>query len=199
MTLPLPLLRALGESSGNNGTNPDSTISLKTSLMNFSRTGPQDPDKYDMQQVVMHELSEVMGAGGGGSQLGNAGTNVGTLDLYRYSAAGVRSYSTSAATSYFSINGGTTNLSYFNQDAGGDYADWATIPPNSTPQVQDAFGTPGTQLDLDSAELTALDVVGWNVAAVPEPTTIGLVGVAGLALLRRRKVKIAPPVLCRSF
>ena len=180
----LPLLRALGEAAGNNG-GTDSTISFKTSLMNLIRTGSQNSSKYDLEQVALHEITEVLGAGGGGSTLGESGSIAGTLDLFRYSAAGVRSFSTSAASAYFSINGGTTNLSNFNQNGSGDYADWGN---NAAPQVQDAFSTPGIALDLSNNELTALDIVGWNVS-VPEPASLGVLSVVGTMALRRRPAR----------
>lgn len=179
------LYRALGN---NTAIATDSVISVKTSICNLLRTGPQDPNKYDLQQVVMHEICEALGSGGAGSTIGG-GPSAGTLDLYRYSASGVRSRTTDPnATAYFSINGGATNLSFFNQNGGGDYADWATTPPNAFPQVQDAFSTPGVQLNLDATELTALDVVGWNVA-VPEPASLGALAltVGGACLVRRRR------------
>ncbi len=192
VTLTLPLLRAIGETAlGTNGTTPDSTISLKTSLMNLSRTGAQDPSKYDLEQVALHEINEVLGAGGAGSQLGQAGTAVGPLDLFRYSANAVRSYSTAAASAYFSIDGGKTNLSDFNQTAGGDYADWGGSNP--APQVQDAFSDPGNQLNLSKNELTTLDVVGYNANVVPEPSSVVMAGVGclGLIFLGRRKLRRA--------
>jgi len=63
--------------------------------------------------------------------------------------------------------------------------------------VQDAFGTPGAQLNLGSNELIALDVIGWNLTSagqsleilpVPEPSTVSLVlsGLAGAYFIRRR-------------
>ena len=52
-------LRLLGLSGPPDG--PDSTVSFKTSIMNLSRTGPQDPNKYDMLAVVEHEINEVLG------------------------------------------------------------------------------------------------------------------------------------------
>ena len=71
-------------------------------------------------------------------------TPVGTEDLFRYSSTpGVRSYDTNLNTqAYFSINGGTTDLAQFNQDENGDLNDWYS-PGGQTPQVQDAFPTPG--------------------------------------------------------
>ena len=187
--LNLPLLRALGENVlGDNQGGFDSTISLNMSLMNLLRTGPQDPLKYDLEQVALHEIQEVLGAGGGGSTLGGMVTAVGPLDLFRYSANGVRSYDVNAATSYFSIDGGATNLSYFNQDvANGDAGDWASTPPNAAPQAQDAFSTPGIQLNLSAAEMRSADVIGWNIGQVPEPGSLALLGLGMIAVAGRRK------------
>ena len=159
--LSLPLLRATGE-AGVPPDGNDSTISLNTPIMNLSRTGPQDPNKYDLQQVAMHEIVEVLGAGGGGSALSSG--QVGSLDLFRYSATNTRSFTTNPnALAYFSINSGSTNRGYYNQDGIGDYADWDG-DLNGKAQVQDAYSTPGIQLNLDANEKVALDVVGYHVA-----------------------------------
>lgn len=162
VNMTLPLLRATGEPAlGNVGAPVDSTIMLNTSLMNLSRHGRQDPGKYDLQQVAMHEICEVLGVGGAGDGL--LSSQVGPMDLFRYSAAGVRSYTTDPnATAYFSIDSGATNLSYFNQQSGGDYGDWDHAL-NPEAQVQDAFSTPGLQLNVDHNEKTALDVVGYQI------------------------------------
>ena len=119
----------------------------------------------------MHELDEVLGIGGQGSQLSNtnaiyqtngSGPNpaeqVGPMDLYRYSAPGVRSFSlleTTTPYSYFSIDGGNTVLSYFNQIELADFGDWLSdpIPAGYGPQVQDAFGTAGADPTLGVNEL----------------------------------------------
>lgn len=201
VTLALPLFRALGFAVNPPPGQPDSTVTLNETIINNLRTGPQDPNKYDLQQVTMHELSEVLGSGGGGSQLSaSAGSAVGPLDLYRYSASGVRSFSTAAGTTaYFSINGGGKNLGFYNQDKGGDYADWDD-QLNAKPQVQDAFSTSGQKLDIDQNEITALDVVGWNLTAagkavegVPEPSTWAmlLLGALGCVVASRRRVSRA--------
>jgi hypothetical protein len=200
-----PLLRALGYSANPPAGQSDTTISLNTSIMNLGRTGVQNPSFYDLQAVAQHEIDEALGIGGTGSQLGGGTTgSVGPLDLFRYSAPGVRSYSQGTSIApYFSINGGATDLVHFNQAGGGsDYADWGDgVSPadghgNTPGQVQDAYGTPGTQPNLGINELIALDIVGWNltpagmaIEGVPEPSTVTLVvsGLLGACFIRRRK------------
>ena len=192
-----PLLRALGEAGGNNEGGTDGTITLNTSIMNLSRTGTLNPGFYDLMAVAQHEIDEVLCIGGTGSNLGGGLPNnyIGPLDLYRYSAPGVRSYSTSATSAYFSIDGGNTKLVGFNQVAGADYSDWGSNAAhgNTPPQVQDAFATPGSQPNLGPNELIALDVVGLDLTAagtaveqgqssapVPSSFLLMLTGLAGL-------------------
>jgi hypothetical protein len=188
--------RNLGISASPPSGHPDSTITLNTSL-----TTPGSPGsslQYDLQSVATHEIDEVLGIGGTGSTLDGAvfsGT-VGDLDLYRWSGAGQRSFTTSStATSYFSIDGGVTPLTGFNQAGGGsDFSDWAG---SGTTQVQDAFGTPGAHPRLGTNEITAFEAIGYLpvsqvTPAVPEPTSLTLLGMGGLLLsgyswLRRKR------------
>ncbi len=165
-------------------------------LLNTSITSPPNTlsGNYSLQAAANHEIDEVLGIGGTGSTLGSSLTGVGDLDLYRYSAPGVRSYSTVNTTSpyaYFSIDGGETVLSYFNQTSGADFGDWLSnpIPNGFSPQVQDAFATPGTNPTLGPNELTAFNAIGYDLTA-PEPSTISLLFagfsvLAGVAYRRR--------------
>jgi hypothetical protein len=148
-----------------------------------SSTGP-----YNLMAVAEHEIDEVLGLG---SSLGENFPDPSAEDLFRYSSSGVRSYTLSgAATSYFSINGGVTNLSYFNQQSSGDYGDWQSdpLPNGASPQVQDAFASASSPvLTSSSVEVEALDVLGYTLTntsgqeSTPEPGT-GLLLVGALAL-----------------
>jgi hypothetical protein len=185
-----------GGVSAGSATNYDSEISLNTSITSPPNT--LGSSTYSLEAVAMHEIDESLGIGGPGSTLTGSGSltgAIGDLDLFRYSAPGVRSYSnTNSASplSYFSINGGTTVLTYFNQTNGADFADWLSNPiPGGFPdQVQDAFATPDTNPTLGANELTAFNVIGYQLTA-PEPSTLALAGL-GLALgcgfVRRRRI-----------
>jgi hypothetical protein len=160
-------------------TGSDGTVWLNTSIMNLSRSST-NPSKYDLESVTMHEIDEILGLGSGL----NGAFDIRPEDLFRYSASGVRSYSTSSsATAYFSIDGGVTSLDRFNQTGfSADYGDWIGT---GTPQVQDAFGTPGAAPNLGVPELTALDVIGYTEEVGPEPSTI-ILFCSGLGFCVRR-------------
>lgn len=184
-------LRALGINAVPPSGSPDSTISLNTSIMNLDRISI-NASKYDLMAVASHEIDEALGFGSALNGSANGGPTptgpVWGMDLYRYdAAAGVRSFNTGSGTlAYFSIDG-TTHLSQFNQTAGGDFSDWYSIGAH-TPQVQDAFGTPGATPNL-GVELTGLDVLGYNLLPVPEPSTLSLVALAIGAISLRRKAR----------
>lgn len=177
-------LRALGF-----GTNVaiDSNIGLNTGITNY--TGKAfNASFYSLLAVVEHEMDEALGLG---SSL-DSGSTTGIIrpeDLFRFSAPGVRNFTTSSsAVSYLSVDGGVTNLVGFNQvgpPGSSDYGDWAA---SGSPRVQDAFGTQGAT-PVYGPEAVALDAIGYNYSsATPEPATLGLFG-ASLAMLAwyRRK------------
>jgi hypothetical protein len=172
----------------------DSTIGLNTTI-----TSPPNAlggSTFSLQAVANHEIDEVLGIGGTGSTLTGTGSltgPVGDLDLFRY-ANGSRSYSNADPNQpYFSINGGATALSFFNQVVGADFADWQSDPDHAGfgPQVQDAFATPGVNVALGPNEITAFNAIGYDVVPAPLigfgfPTFLAVGGLLfGAKLLQR--------------
>lgn len=158
---------------------------------------------YSAIDAMEHEINEILGGGGQGSTLNdivfclanptnktcvanNGYTNDrGVLDLYRYAAPGVASFSTSNdVTSYLSVDGGVTDIVGFNQDSGGDFADFSTCN-----NVQSAFSCGGVVAphNADSPEYVMLESIGYN--GVPEPASLVVLasGLAGLQAVRRRR------------
>ena len=151
---------------------------------------------YSMINTVEHEINEILGGGGQGSMLNAVAAAdspfnaaVGVLDLYRYSAPNTPSFSiSSSATSYFSVDGGVTDIIGFNQSSGGDFADFIT-----NTNVQSAFTSAGGAPNYTAAspEFAMLESIGYN--GVPEPASMMVLG-SGLGMLagvrRRRRDEI---------
>ena len=146
----------------------DGVINLNaTDLSGFGGGG-----SYSANRVIQHEVDEVLGVGGAGSTLnstysGNNPSNYyGPMDLFRYSSLHTPSYSTSGtATSYFSIDGGATNVAGFNQDHTGDYGDWG----GTTNYVQQAFTSVAdgpANVSVTSPEGIALQAVGYDTQLI---------------------------------
>jgi hypothetical protein len=180
----------------------DGVVTLTTSYtLNYGTTPVSG--EYSAVNAVEHEINEILGGGGQGSMLNtvancqssptdactaaNDYTNdLGVLDLYRYSAPGTPSLTTSgSASSYFSVNGGVTDIIGFNQNSTGDYADYSTDN-----NVQSAFSTPGGMAPYDATtpEFAMMESIGY-AGVVPEPASMAVfaAGLAGLGLVRRRK------------
>jgi hypothetical protein len=171
----------------------DGTISLNTSLTTPGSSGSSGT--YSLLAVAEHEMDEILGLG---STLG-LGLNSpfdndpSPEDFFRYDAGGARSFTLASENAYLSING-ATDLAQFNNpnysscgpNNCGDYGDWAS---GATAQVQDAFGTPGSNPTLGINEITALDVIGYELVTTPEPGTAVLLfgGLLSAVILKRRR------------
>jgi hypothetical protein len=137
---------------------------------------------YDLVGIAEHEVSEVLGRVSG---LGPSGSNAAPspIDMFRYSAPGAPNF-TFGTASYFSIDGGATNLANFNAGSSGDTADWASGTPVS--DAANAFATAGVVCGMSTADLTALDVIGWTtagaVAPAPAPATAPVSSPTGVSL-----------------
>jgi hypothetical protein len=112
------------------------------------------PGEFDFIAVAEHEISELMGR-----TFAPVGSHL-PFDLYRFSAHQDRSLSYTDNGTYFSINGGFTNLRNYNNSAinGDDPQDW----DSSSVDSYDAFLTAGVVNPVTAVDQTAMHVLGYN-------------------------------------
>jgi hypothetical protein len=183
VTLSSANLRALGFN-----VNPpsDGTVSLKTSIMNLQHGVVTDPAKFDLYAVAAHEINEVLGLGSALDHGSGSGITARPMDMWRYDQTGARSFTQSGSgQAYFSLDS-HTQIVRFNQDGTGDYGDWYSPLGHTPARVQDAFATAGVSVDMSSAEVTALDVIGFTPVPEPAVTFGAAAAVAGWVGVRRR-------------
>ena len=157
-------LRAIGITGLNSGITGgyDGVIGLNTSQLNLNRVSINS-SKGDLLATVEHEIDEVLGLS---SALDAGASDPLPEDLFRYTSAGGRTFTTSGDNAYFSIDG-TNLLARFNQNSSYDRGDWWTAGAHS-PQVQDAVAINGSTPNPKN-ELIALDVIGYNLQPVAQP------------------------------
>jgi hypothetical protein len=134
---------------------------------------------FDFLGTAEHEFSEIMGRT---TQLGNAGFPLLPFDLFRFKA-GARTLSATDTGVYYSVDGGLTNLMNYNSVAGGDIQDWAGQNNDS----YDAFGPPNSAAPISAVDDRVMDSIGFDPVAVPEPTSLALLGWASLGFVGVRR------------
>jgi len=143
----------------------DGYIGLSAAANTFDYDTSNGVTGYDFVGTVAHEISEVMGrqVNVGAKSQGVPGYM--PLDLFHYSAEGVRVLSGTIA-GYFSIGGGKTDYATkaFNTHSNADFGDWA---PGSVADSFDASGglnqvAPVTQVDYLAMEATGWTGTGWT-------------------------------------
>ena len=162
---------------------------------------------YDFVGVAMHEILHTMGFSSGVNDIdyytGN-GPEPGAydlqgdywyrpLDLFRYGFNGQRDLTTGPNT-YFSIDGGATNLGFFSTGEfngdGNQPGHWRDLLGLG---LMDPTLSPGERGMLSARDLVAMDVIGWELE-VPEldggmasmPLTIAAISLL-IGLGRRRR------------
>jgi hypothetical protein len=139
---------------------------------NTSKT-PIAANQFDLQAVVQHEASEVMGRVGMEGQVISGQPTYTPLDLFNFSST-ANSLELSANGGYLSTDG-TTHLGNYNtaSASGGDIADWAsqypaqsgTLPSTAPANAYDsfnAFATPGYVGQLTSSDILEMQALGYG-------------------------------------
>ncbi len=165
---------------------------------------------YDFIGIAAHEIGHALGfisgvdsldyfaqPANGGPFADNAFDDVSTLDLFRWSASsfasGVRDWTADARDKYFSINGGVTVGPLFATGSTfGDGRQASHWKDGLGIGLLDPTAAQGEFLQITANDLRALDVIGWNASAVPEPHPAWLFAAGlGLVALRRRGAALA--------
>ena len=138
----------------------DGSVGFNSSLpFDFTPGNASLSGKFDFVGTAVHEISEVLGR----ASLVNGSPfafSQAAADLFRYSAPGKRSYSYYGAT-YFSLDGGITNLGWFNNGSSGDRSDWLGMGNDA----QNAYGYAGVDYTLSNADILLLDALGYAQAS----------------------------------
>jgi autotransporter passenger strand-loop-strand repeat protein len=139
----------------------------------YSATATPAQNQYYFVGVVEHEFSEIMGRVSFLGDTINGTTSYSIMDLFRYSAPGVRDLTAKppvANTAYFSTDSGNTNLGNWNTKPSGDLGDWAA---SAGKDAYLAF-SPGGQINsVTPIDLALMNVLGWNAPVSAVTVTNG--------------------------
>jgi hypothetical protein len=162
--------KALGLDSG---VFTDGFIGLSSAgVFDYDNSDGISAGQYDFTAAVMHEISEVLGR----TMFDGMSGTYSPMDLFHYSASGVRTFSGSTP-GYLSVDNGQTNLVNLNTNPGGDRGDWA----GNTADAGNAYGTTGVVLPFSAADITVMDMIGWNLATGGPTVTASLAADTGIS------------------
>ena len=147
---------------------------VSTSYIGFSSSMPISyaanvtpaSNQYYFIGAAEHEISEMMGRT---SLINDQPTYYTPMDLYRFTAPGVRDTAAagSGSTAYFSVDNGVTNLGTWNNNASnGDVGDW--YPSGPAAGGNDAFNdysSPGVINVVSANDITLMEALGWTTQA----------------------------------
>ena len=136
------------------GTELDGVVGFDSSTpWNFSTSNLAVAGEYSFVSVALQELTHALGRSIGLS----ASDPLTVLNLFKF-ASPEDIQTEVGGPSYFSVNGGATNLGQFATSS--DYSDWSNTVPND---AFDAYFSAGTAYTISSTDITLLNVLGFSV------------------------------------
>ncbi len=148
-----------------NGIDFDGAVGFSSSVQ-FSFASGTTPSSgmFYFIGVAEHEITEVMGRFSllASTLAGSASYSV--MDLFRYASAGALQIG-SGAPSYFSIDGGVTNLHSWNNFVTGNHDDLGDWAQGATHDAFDDRSGPGVLNSMSLVDRINMDVIGWDVSA----------------------------------
>ena len=177
----------------------------------YDRSNGITSGQFDFIGIAAHEIGHALGFISGVDVLdSNIGfpedsyALVSPLDLFRYSAdsvanGGAIDFTANNLPKYFSINQGAPTSVLFSNGASvrGDGRQASHWKDGLGLGMMDPTSAGGELLSISPNDRTALDVIGWNLTAVPEPERATLLAL-GLAVLgigwrRRQRTEATSP------
>ena len=155
------------------------SIGFSTTMpFTYDDSGGVAAGTYDFTAAVESEISVVMGRVLLNGVQEVTSNYFDAYDLFHYAAPGVRDAS-GASPGYFSIDGGVTDVANFTGEPGFRPGDWAASTGND---AFDADPAPGVANPLSATDITALNVLGWNLSGTAA-TSGGFCMAAGTRVL----------------
>ena len=155
-------------------------------------------NQYYFIGTVEHEVTEIMGRV---SLVGQQPSAYSPMDLYRYSANGVRDLAAGAggslSTAYFSVDNGATRLGTWNNDpSNGDLGDWyPSGPAAGGNDFFNDYSNPGVINAFSQDDVINMEALGWlgpitvTRANSPYSVSAGVVAANDLGAERRLDVR----------